>query len=253
MYYTLVGWWIFLSFGGECRFVAGGRLGNKIVNGTNASIKTLSYHVGVEYNGTYLCGGSIVTANRIVTAAHCTKNDLIRVALYKVRAATGTVNSGGLLFDVLEIRQHPQFNNVTYDFDVALLILKTALIFQPGIRAIPLQPKGVEIPDGTPCVVTGWGAKFWGGNVTKDLQVITVPKYNTQKCANAHNVSLTNNVICLGYELGGIDACNGDSGGPAVCNGYLGGVVSWGRECALPGYPGVYTKVSNAYDFIYQT
>ena len=50
----------------------------------------------------------------------------------------------------------------------------------------------------------------------------------------------------------GQDACAGDSGGPFVLikgqniskgQHYLIGVVSYGRGCARPEYPGVYTKV----------
>lgn len=37
----------------------------------------------------------------------------------------------------------------------------------------------------------------------------------------------------------------GDSGGPFVCNNILTGVVSFGLECALPNFPGVYANVSH--------
>lgn len=52
---------------------------------------------------------------------------------------------------------------------------------------------------------------------------------------------------------GGIDACQGDSGGPLICNNLLSGIVSYGYECALANYPGVYANVSYFNDWIVKT
>lgn len=58
-------------------------------------------------------------------------------------------------------------------------------------------------------------------------------------------------MFCAGFlGIGGKDACQGDSGGPVVVDGVLHGIVSWGRGCALPDYPGVYSKISYARDWI---
>ena len=52
------------------------------------------------------------------------------------------------------------------------------------------------------------------------------------------------------------DACNGDDGGPLVCNdgndkAVIFGVVSrLGPACADPNYPGVYSNVLHALDWI---
>ena len=62
-------------------------------------------------------------------------------------------------------------------------------------------------------------------------------------------------MICAGYDSGGKDACQGDSGGPFVCITkdkvpIITGIVSFGLGCAQPYYPGVYSRVTKALDWI---
>ena len=57
-------------------------------------------------------------------------------------------------------------------------------------------------------------------------------------------------MICAGYLEGGKDACVGDDGGPFVCNGQLQGIVSWGIDCAAPGYTHMYVRVCEYVDWI---
>ena len=72
---------------------------------------------------------------------------------------------------------------------------------------------------------------------------------NSSKAGTA----LKQSILVVAYDA---DACNGDDGGPLVCNdgnnkAVIFGVVSrLGPGCADPNYPGVYSKVSTALDWI---
>ena len=107
--------------------------------------------------------------------------------------------------------------------------------------------------------VKGW-ASGWGVVDPEDqkvqadkLQVVSVFTMTNNDCENFYdNVgSVTDSMLCAKSFLGG-DACFGDSGGPFVNQeNELIGVVSWGKSCARPYWPGVYSRVSTAIDWIY--
>ena len=79
------------------------------------------------------------------------------------------------------------------------------------------------------------------------LQKLDIEVFPTETCANIYESinTMTDRMFCAGYLEGGKDSCHGDSGGPLVHNNQLIGVVSWGIQCALPNYPGVYANIAN--------
>jgi len=85
------------------------------------------------------------------------------------------------------------------------------------------------------------------------LRHASVPVTDVAYCRRAYPVKLVPDVmICAGFEHGGVDTCQGDSGGALLVNNKLVGVTSFGQGCALAGFPGVYSRVSAAIGWINQ-
>ncbi|CAM9761249.1 unnamed protein product [Lampetra planeri] len=153
--------------------------------------------------------------------------------------------------------RHPQYNSATIDNDM-LIKLSSPATLNHYAQTVPLPSSCVGT--GVMCTISGWDETQTSiGEVTvlrrlpDVLMCVQVPVLSDISCRNSYPGDITNNMICLGYQEGGKDSCQGDSGGPVVCNGELHGIVSWGRGCALPNYPGVYTKVCNYISWIAST
>ncbi|CAG0913751.1 unnamed protein product [Notodromas monacha] len=139
--------------------------------------------------------------------------------------------------------------------DIALAKVSKPFYFNLAVNRLCLPERGVPIPDGLECIVAGWGALSFGNQEKPDhLQEVTVPLM--ANCAE-YMPDVQKNIdkhFCAGYREGGKDSCTGDSGGPLVCphhSGYvLFGITSYGKSCAGPKSPGVYTRVSNYVDWI---
>lgn len=95
------------------------------------------------------------------------------------------------------------------------------------------------------------------------LQQAKIPLISQRECTRAMGYgSITSSMICAGHSNKRIDSCQGDSGGPLVCRKknnagqdvwYLWGVVSWGIDCAKPGYYGVYASVETLGSWVQNT
>jgi len=222
-------------------------LDGRIVGGEDTPIEAVPWIVSMVWLAGHRCGGSIVTSNRVLTAAHCTIN--INAANLNVRVGSSTT-SGGTLIGTASVVNHPNYNSQTLDNDISMMFLVSDITLGPAAAIIPLSPANTVYTPGTPSLVAGWGAISEGGASATTLQSVVIPIISNADCAvqNAPN-AITDTMICAGIPEGGIDACQGDSGGPLSVDGVLVGIVSWGFGCARPGRPGVYARVSALRDF----
>lgn len=170
----------------------------------------------------------------------------------KIRVGSTRHASDGVVHTVKRIVQHQNFSYQTIDWDYSLLELDSDISLSQSAQPVNLPAQSERIADKTECLVTGWGTTQSVSESRDRLRAALVPIVNQKKCARAYQKigTITDRMICAGYDKGGRDACQGDSGGPLVANNVLVGVVSWGQGCAMANYPGVYSRVATVRNWI---
>ena len=232
-------------------------VGTKIVGGEDA---TEGEHPWVAYlsnsstGSTSFCGASLISARWAITAAHCIvyNNTYVVAGVYDRDTAT-SANT----FLVQNTYVHPDFSDVTLDNDIALLQLHnpvpTSLVNEYA-QLPSANLNSIYVGTGDDVKVMGWGRLNFGGADSDILQEVVVPVTSESYCENAYGSLDYGKQVCAGNTGGGEDSCQGDSGGPLLFSAYgqdyVAGLVSFGEQCALPGYPGVYTRTSGYLDWI---
>lgn len=74
-----------------------------------------------------------------------------------VRVGSSYRRDGGSLVQVKRIIEHENYKYPRHDYDVSLLELDQPVNFNDSIQTVALPNENTNVPDGTPCVVTGWG------------------------------------------------------------------------------------------------
>ncbi|XP_056392709.1 serine protease 33-like [Hyla sarda] len=233
----------------------------RIVGGADSAPGEWPWQVSIQLEDFPECGGSLITNSWVLTAAHCFTQSM-NVSEYTVylgaHQLSGLQQSGVVARGIKGIIIHPDFTEEGSSGDIALVELENPVDFTSSILPVCLPSASVNLPAGTLCWATGWGA-FKDGvplDNPKTLQEVQLALIDNKNCESMYQASLGYNpklklikddMMCAGYKEGKRDTCQGDSGGPLVCslNGasVQMGIISWGFGCAEPSHPGVYTRV----------
>nr|XP_022907341.1 vitellin-degrading protease-like [Onthophagus taurus] len=227
----------------------------KIVGGDPVNIYEHPHQVALLYFGSHICGGVLILPRFVLTSVTCIADG--HPTQFSIRAGSSYANEGGIVVDVNKIHIHPNYNEFTFDFDVAILYLDSALYQDSTIDFANLVAAGTPIPAGIEATVTGWGTLGESGEVAHQLQEVKVNILSGDDCKEAYgDITITENMLCAGVTGGGKDACVGDAGGPLQLNDQVIGLVSWGYPgyqiygCGRPEYPGVYTNLAYCREWI---
>lgn len=198
------------------------------------------------------CGGSLIDAEWILTAAHC----VVSYSATSVEVVLGRHQlslDDGERISVTDIVVYPDYYSAFDGGDLALLRLSrpsthTVVMLDTNTTDL-VEERSIN---GT---VIGWGASdenYYGSDV---LREVALPFVSLETCRDAYyyygEEAIPDAMVCAGYAKGAKSACYGDSGGPLMIpnDSEVGwtqvGIVSWGRG-GCSGYENynVYTRVS---------
>ncbi|XP_052742213.1 brachyurin-like [Bicyclus anynana] len=236
---------------------------SRIVGGSPSTHGQFKYQAGligdiVGHTGRSVCGGSLISNNRVVTAAHCWSDGTNQAWRFTVVLGSVLLFSGGTRVESLNVVMHPHWFPQLIRNDIAVIYLPAPVTFSDSINKISL-PSGHLLNDnfvGSEATASGFGITKDGGSIAADqyLSHVRLNVISNLRCSVAFPLILQPSNICTS-TTGGQSTCRGDSGGPLALERdgetVLIGITSFGSAlgCEI-GFPAVFVRVTSYIDFI---
>ena len=266
------------------------RAHESIVGGAEASIADFPFQVALydpqagSPAAGFFCGGVILDADHVATAAHCLLGGgsgrrlsaPAEIAVLAGSSRLSPTDPGSVRDPVASASYDPRYNPFTSDYDVGVLTLSRRLWNGPapkldGVATIAPLPASAALAEGygnpneehaIVATTSGWGdtnpAPSEPPSYPLGLRSAHVSLTSEWLCEEAYGAieqTITPRMICAGEASHRTDSCYGDSGGPLLVDRdtpadppsdyVLVGLVDFGNGCAQAGYPGVYSRISD--------
>jgi hypothetical protein len=221
------------------------------------------------------CGGSLIAANLVLTAAHCVamgkyEGDGMAKVLKerRIRLDTKFLGNGGTTFAVAGVAVPADYSPLTKQNDIALLLIKPDRdTYQMTVETLAVGRR--PLTAGTRLITYGWG--YTGPvppgqspllDLARELQhnpdflrFGRMAVMRQDKCrermplvASGMVCVVARDVVNGGESAHNVFTCRGDSGGPLVRTvlhkDELVGITSWSVGCGYKDFPSVFTDVT---------
>ncbi|KAB0403507.1 hypothetical protein E2I00_002449 [Balaenoptera physalus] len=195
----------------ECGVSGKTRRQSRIVGGSSAALGDWPWQVSLHVQGTHVCGGSIITPEWIVTAAHCVEEPLNNPKIWT--AFAGILRQSFMFYGngyrVAKVISHPNYDSKTKNNDIALMKLQTPLTFNDRVKPVCLPNPGMMLEPTQSCWISGWGSTYEKGKTSDGLNAAMVQLIEPWRCDSkqVYGDLITPAMICAGYLQGTVDSC----------------------------------------------
>lgn len=174
----------------------------------------------------FICGGSLVSSNIVVTAAHCIQNKYESIrrkedsTFYLGKYQLESLSERNVVVaGVTQLIVHPSwnYNDERFDADIAIAVLLNKIPISKFIRPICLWRSTSSFTDivGKNGVIAGWGKTEFTAISTSSPKWAKLPVVDTQSCIRSNSKFkrlISERTFCAGKTGDGRGPCSGDSG-----------------------------------------
>ncbi|KAJ2749053.1 hypothetical protein IWQ56_007312 [Coemansia nantahalensis] len=247
------------------------QLDRRIIGGADASgsvvTSTVFLFIDDGKGAGWSCGGTVITNQAVVTAAHCVVDaDGNVVPPNQVTVSYGgTSRSQHHRVTAQAVVSHPNYNGKVVPSPNDIAIIKVAQ-FAPGTGLTMATIHTSPLPAGRQLLALGWGTQVSNhdpNSMPDQIKSVPVQIGDAAACQRvdpSYQSSDGPRICVLNNSVGGSGTCKGDSGSSllAIENGqiFLTGLTSQGGQswednrCGTPGGFTLFTHVGYYLDFI---